>query len=402
MRKPFFVTLAILTFAIFSFQSASAQLRIPRIPRPNQPKPQPTPTETAQPTSTSETAPSSTPQPETRSAAPATTAASSQDQPAIMKNWVHVRANTINSYRGNFDVWSWLPLVTFSTKGRLPSGANYSVEFTQPGGARWVTLECEGTSSGYECGGPNDPKENSITAVGIVSFAIKMRNELAGTNATLFTGKAKVEKVPSNEHGPKAAKEFIYLVNQDWAMPIGYLVVNSDNNYFNAAFWVRGEAGRTEPHLFYQGKEVGVIFTEDIQVGKPSCEAEVELNPTISTAESVPQGGKWRRMICEFKTVLGQNKGEQFGFGKPHYLSENPGEYEFKLLRNNKLARSVKFTVRPEGSFDNGLNAANKVGGSRTIVPVTIIGDQDGLWDKNAWRTDAFYGNPLTGFTPAP
>jgi hypothetical protein len=33
------------------------------------------------------------------------------------------------------------------------------------------------------------------------------------------------------------------------------------------------------------------------------------------------------------------------------------------------------------------------------IYPVTIIGDQDGMWDKAAWKTEAFYGNPLTGFT---
>jgi len=32
------------------------------------------------------------------------------------------------------------------------------------------------------------------------------------------------------------------------------------------------------------------------------------------------------------------------------------------------------------------------------IVPVAILDDQDGPWDKNAWRTGAFYGNPLTGF----
>jgi hypothetical protein len=331
----------------------------------------------------------------------ADTSATSQEQPTVYKNWVHVRANTINSYKGNFDVWSWLPLVEFRTSGRAPSGANFVVEFTQPGGGKWVTLDCEPNSNGYECGGPNDPKENSILATGIVSFAIKMKNELAGTDATLFTGKAKVEKVPSNEFGPKAAKEFVYFVNQDWAMPIGYLVV-PDNNYLSVAFWVRGESGNTDPHLFYQGKEVGVIFTEDIQVGKPSCDTEVELNPTISTTESVPQGGKWRRMLCEFRTVLGQNKGVAFGFGKPHYLDENPGEYEFKLLRNKKLARSIKFTVGTGGTFENGINAANKVGGRRTIVPVTIIGDQDGVWDKNAWKTDAFYGNPLTGFTAPP
>ncbi|MGI8733295.1 MAG: hypothetical protein ACR2LM_08340 [Pyrinomonadaceae bacterium] len=401
MKKPFFVTLAFLTLAIFSFQSASAQFpRVPKIPRPNQPKPQPTPNETAQPASASETQPASRPQPDTRGMTSAPTAATTQGQPAIIKTWIQVTANTISSYKGNFDIWSWLPQVAFSTTGRPPSGANYSVEFTQPGGARWVTLDCESTSDGYECGGPNDARENAITAVGPVSFTIKMRNELAGTDATIFTGKTRVEKVLSNEYGPKAANHFVYFVNQDWN--IGYLLVDTNSNYLNVAFWLRGETGNTDPHLFYQGKEVGLIFHEDIQVGAPSCNTEVDLNTTMSTAESVPHRGKWRRMLCEFKTVLGQNKGEKFGFGKPFFLSENPGEYEFKLLRNKKLARSIKFTVGADGGFENGINAANKVGGRRVIVPVTIIGDQDGPWDKNAWRTDAFYGNPLTGFTPAP
>jgi hypothetical protein len=52
--------------------------------------------------------------------------------------------------------------------------------------------------------------------------------------------------------------------------------------------------------------------------------------------------------------------------------------------------------------LDNGIATANKLGSNRVIVPVQIIGDQDGAWDKTAWKTEAFYGNPLTGFTPAP
>ena len=35
----------------------------------------------------------------------------------------------------------------------------------------------------------------------------------------------------------------------------------------------------------------------------------------------------------------------------------------------------------------------------RVIVPVQVIGDQDGAWDRTAWKTDAFYGNPLKGFS---
>lgn len=80
-------------------------------------------------------------------------------------------------------------------------------------------------------------------------------------------------------------------------------------------------------------------------------------------------------------------------------MAENPGEYEFKLIWNNKLARSIKFTVGPNGKVDNGIATANKLGTGRVIAPVTVIGDQDGLWDRTGWKTEAFYGNPLTGFT---
>jgi hypothetical protein len=80
-------------------------------------------------------------------------------------------------------------------------------------------------------------------------------------------------------------------------------------------------------------------------------------------------------------------------------VHSNPGEYELKVLWNNKLARSIKFTVGADGMFDNGIASANKLGSDRVIVPVQIIGDQDGQWNRAAWQTEAFYGNPLQGFT---
>jgi len=67
-----------------------------------------------------------------------------------------------------------------------------------------------------------------------------------------------------------------------------------------------------------------------------------------------------------------------------------------------KAARSIKFTVKPGGSFDNGIGTSNSLGNDRIIYSVTVIGDQDGMWDKAAWKTDAFYGNPLMGFTALP
>jgi hypothetical protein len=88
--------------------------------------------------------------------------------------------------------------------------------------------------------------------------------------------------------------------------------------------------------------------------------------------------------------------------GVLHLLSDNPGDYEIKVLSKGHLVRSIKFTVGPDGKFDNGIAAANQLGNDRVIVPVQILGTQDGQWNRTAWKTDAFYNNPLKGFAPLP
>ncbi|HEY6233332.1 MAG TPA: hypothetical protein VIW64_18855 [Pyrinomonadaceae bacterium] len=339
-----------------------------------------------------------------------------QDQPTIAKDSVQVTAFTFNVYKGNYDVWSWVPKIVFRVNGPIASGSQLYVEFGMPGNPAWVKFDCQtdATQPGYwwktECGGRDIPEDKGSTYVGPVNFSIKMRNELAGSDATLFTGKMKVGKVHSNEQGPKAVNKFVYYVDHDWNLPIGYVFLTAndlkgwDFPDFHVAFWVRGEAVKFEPHLFYQGKEVGKKFYQGEEVGRAGCEAEIENNTTHFVDDAVPQKAKWARVICDFPNVKGSDKtGEAPGmFGPLHILADNPGEYEFKLLWNNHLARSIKFTVAPGGKFDNGLATANKLGSPRVIFPVQIIGDQDGQWDRAAWKTDAFYGNPLNGFSALP
>jgi hypothetical protein len=73
---------------------------------------------------------------------------------------------------------------------------------------------------------------------------------------------------------------------------------------------------------------------------------------------------------------------------------------EVKVLRNGKLARVAKFTVGADGKIvDNGIGKSNNLGAPRMILPVQIVGADDGEWDKTAWKTGAFYGNSLSGFT---
>ena len=206
---------------------------------------------------------------------------------------------------------------------------------------------------------------------------------LLGTNSTLFTGKAQVVKTLKYA----GAKRFYYYVVDDWTIPIGYVYFQDfegrGSTNLKVGFWYRGAPPTNSCHLFYQGKEI----SKDTNYGNDAG----SWNP----AEY-----KWGMEECQFQGVYRTQKEAEDGDEPNFSLEKNPGEYEVKVLIVNKLARSIRFTVDANGSFDNGIATANKLGSDRVIVPVKVIGDQ-GPWDKLAWKTGAFYGNPLTGFTPA-
>lgn len=335
-----------------------------------------------------------------------------QDGPTIAKDSIQVTAFTVNFYKGNYDNWSWLPQMKFRVNGPIESGSQLYAEFRTPAGP-WVKFDCETntTQKGHwwktECGGRDIGEDKGIQYTGPVDFTIKMRNELASTDSTLFTGKMKVSKAHTNEVGPKAANKWVYFIDHDWNLPIGYVYLTPADIFgwkmpdFHIAFWVRGDPVRFDPHLFYQGKEVGKQFLNDgTEVGRAGCEAVIENGTTHYVDDTLPQKAKWSRVECDFPNIKGSNTSGEAQ--EIFTLAANPGEYEFKLLWNNKLARSIKFTVQPGGKFDNGIATANKLGSDIVIVPVQIIGDQDGNWNRTAWQTDAFYGNPLTGFKALP
>jgi len=344
---------------------------------------------------------------------PVINSSASDDQPTLAKDSLQITAFTFNVYKGNYDVWSWVPLMRFRVNGPIASGSQLYVQYTLPTGP-WVKFDCETSNieKGYwwktECGGRQIEESQSSTYTGPVTFTIKMRNELQGTDITLFSGKMKVAKAHSNEAGPKAVNKYVYFVDHDWNLPIGYVYLTPADVHgwklpdFHVAFWVRGDAYKFDPHLFYQGKEVGKRFLDGMEIGKAGCEAEVENNTTHYVEDALPQKAKWARVECDFPNIKGSNTTDDDTTKDIFTLAANPGEYEFKLLWNNKLARAIKFTVAPGGKFDNGIATSNQLGSDRVIYPVQIIGDQDGTWNKGAWQSEAFYGNPLKGFTALP
>lgn len=421
MRSMHLITCAFLLLAFFGLPpNAAAQFPAKiKIPKVSEPKPQPTASPATQPTTNAAAQPGAN-----NSAKPviASGAAGENTEPTIIKSSVQLDAKKVGSYRGSFDTWSWVPSIRYIVNGPIARGSQLYAEFSLPTGGAWLKFDCPTEAIDAQhtwtasCGGFDirDDDSKGTTYTGPVSFAIKVRNELAGTDAVLFAGKFKVGKVHSNEVGPKAANRFVYYVDKDWNLPIGYVYLAPgegkgwDAPFLNVLFWMRGETNDLEPHLFYQGKEVGTTTsTLDGKTSGGVCGRDTRLREVTLTDvdRDVAYKYNWARVRCEFGHVLGWDKtGEKPNpiFGPPYQLASNPGEYELKILWKTHVARSIKFTVGPDGRIvDNGIASSNKLGTRDTvIVPVQVIGDQDGQWDRNAWRTDAFYGNPLNGFTP--
>lgn len=289
----------------------------------------------------------------------------------------------------------WLPQIEFIVYGPPSQGSVFWLEAGFPGKKKWLEEECDG---GRSIGSHSEKyrdverateiscnleinyyaETKATTYTGMVEFSLHMRNELQGiSDATLFTGKFKVVKEKSSSHSDGVD----FYVDEDWRIPIGFLTAGEAGG-LRAELSFRKSVGNAVAYLFHQGKQLEEHRCDALGVG-------------------LSQDGKVIVWKCEFWEVS-KVKNPYRPTEQKHVLSENPGEYEIKVLSDGRLVRSVKFTVDAEGSFGNGIATANKLGTKGVIVPVKVLGTADGAWNKLAWKTDAFYGNPLTGFTAIP
>jgi hypothetical protein len=316
------------------------------------------------------------------------------DQPTIAKD--SIRFGFTGGRSAAFEKPGWVPSIDFRINGPIASGTNVTVEFSLPGKSSWVKFNCQfpETEKGHwwhtECGGDDLPNEKAVTYTGPVGFTIKASNELTSTNLTLFTGKVKVGKNPPPPHSGAnyqvTASEF--FADDDWKIPIGYLFLAKDDGHMNqsflhALFWYRGNPAEVQAHLFYNGKDI--------------AKCNIAGN---GASDYNPKKNQWGFADCEFLGVYLEPPSDNEGYDPKFGLKGNPGEYEVKALIVGHLARSIKFKVDADGKFDNGIATSNKLGSQRIIVPVQVIGNAE-TWDKTAWKTGAFYGNPLTGFAPS-
>ncbi|MDQ2856923.1 MAG: hypothetical protein M3R68_11380 [Acidobacteriota bacterium] len=333
-------------------------------------------------------------------------ASPSQTSPTLLKYSVQVTANRLLRYWKAPDTdnyWSWMPKVNFLVMGPVIAGTVFTIDFTNPDGSPWYSVECfsESIEAG-RWGGVGTPAitthidKRTTLATGVFGFKIRVKNEVMGTNATLFTGKFKVNKFHVGNNLPQFKNQFEYYVDQDWSLPIGYLWLDSQADQKApvtvATMWFRGESDSTTlaGYLFYNGKQ---IASTKESTGGAASDAKL----LTSGNDKDP---RWERWSFRWYNVRAYNTDTSNNNSKFFLLATNPGDYEVKVLRDGDLARSVKFTISAEGKFvDNGVASGNNLGWYGLVLPVKVLGTSDGTWDATAWKTGAFYGNPLTGFS---
>ena len=330
----------------------------------------------------------------------------------IDKTSVQVTTRRHTAYRGNAgqrrdeSTWSWTPRVSFRVNGPIASGVQLAVEFLLPGGKTWVKFDCPTRAVGdgewwqVDNAGNELPEEHGSVVTGPVDFKISLRNELEGSNRALFTGTVKIKKFHVGNDQPAFKNNFDFYVDQDWNLPVGYVfaaepVRDGSSESFTefaplcSALWFRGDPPEKDlsAHLFYKGKEIA------------STDSQGEINGEVLNSSFEESPYIWSRKRISFSRVLVFNREDPDNHPDAFRLDKNPGEYEIKVLRRGRLARVLKFGVGSDGRLvDTGLAAQNALGTRRLVVPVQVLGAEDGTWDSSAWKADAFYGNRLTNF----
>lgn len=300
--------------------------------------------------------------------------------------------------------WSWTPRLEFTITGPLEGGSQLVVNFSRPDGSPWLSANLPTPEIGEDRWQsivmPDFPEGKAATFTGSCPIQIVLKNSLANTKKVLFTGKYEVKKYKMPLEKSAGATEF--YVDQDWTLPLAYLGMNLKEEAPPLEFriWMRGGTEDIDKHLagyiFLNGKQISSSRHKN-DAGSPD---EMTLYyDTIIVTPGMNQGDPaWYRLLVttsKIRAYLDTTRASSANnYSFYHFLATNPGEYELKLTWDGKPIRSLKFTVDKSGQVvNNGMNA--KLNTLWYAYPVTT--EPGGMPGANlsAYKTGAFYGNPL-------
>ena len=332
------------------------------------------------------------------------------DGPTVIKSTIVLSTHRITSYWGSgkrdYSLWSWIPSLSFRIAGPITPGSQLSVEFTKPSGTPWITRNLDSPeitadqTRKIEMDYSSIPDEKAAIELGIFGFKIVDKNELEGKNDVIYSGHFKVGKFHFGINNPEYKNDYDYYVDNDWRLPIGYLGFDRSQRDFApplvATMWAKASCNNTikaAGYLYYNGK---LLTSTSAPMGGSSDE-----KLSINTADDSSHEA-WHELTFEFN-LTAESVADATNLPRGNSiqdLSKNPGDYEIKVLWDGKLARSMKFKVGDDGKIvDADWSKHLAPRNIHVVFPVTVIGTSDGEWNPAAYRTEAYYGNPIEGLS---
>ncbi|HMQ04221.1 MAG TPA: hypothetical protein PKD26_09935 [Pyrinomonadaceae bacterium] len=407
MKLKYFALLLILTTAI----SAGAQITInmPKLPGINKPKPEPTVKGSGASNGRDNGTSNDTGRGKPVTGGPIYSNQRSTATPVLIKTSVYVQAKAHNEYwkmpnQRNYS--SWVPQTRFSMFYNNERAIKYQVEYFNPDGSAWYSeileqgnLAADRTVQ-FQSPSPYDGAfdTKSTPAIGVFSFKITNLD----SKELVFQGKFKVGKF-STSNAPADKNKFDFYVEHDWLMPFAVIGFHHSDIEIGGitpevSVWLKGpvETNELEGRVFYKGQQIA--STTD--AGGSSGVSDYDERMTQSAPPFAPDK-RWKRYQFMWNNFRVDNNGgfNRDYYPKAHYADKNPGDYVVKIYRNGAQIREVAFAVGADGRFvAPGYMSQVFLPYHRLLLSAKVMGTTE-KWDSAAWKTDAFYGNPINGFT---
>lgn len=328
-----------------------------------------------------------------------------QSGPKVVQRSVILNVNEIGRYWPDpkkepvYNKAAWIPYhlyLNFQVVGPLAPGSMLSMEFLKPDGKPWVSTNCqtpeldEGAVEEIKCDSIDETK--AIPMTGNFGVKIRLKNELEDINTELFKGRMKV--ITYND---KYNKKPQHAVNEDWRVPLAYVSIDKaydeERPIVISHFWFKHRdlnSNDLTAYLFYNGKQVA-ISTDGSTTAQNVIDRDANLEPADPKQDYSYQ--LWKFIFMNARGYA--HNTENFSSENWHVLDQNPGNYEIKVLHKGKLVRTASFSVGPDGQIVvPGSVEKDTAGNDRILIPTKVSGAVDVAWDKAAYKTEVYYGNP--------
>ena len=407
MKTKSFMTLALFIVFACLCQTASAQfqIKIPKLkikkPKTEQPKTEQPNTDGGNSSTQSDSKQSENLKAQGQSRTEYLAKPEPNNIPKLLLETLEIKARNEERYwkaPSQNDNTSWFPQITFDVFYDFSSKLRYTAEWLNPDGSLWFSEPLDmfkSTSVSLPTvRSPNSSEQlNSKAVVAAGTYGLKITN--SKTNEVVFQGKFKVNKLPLD---PKLKNKVLFYVDNDWHLPIGYVGFNENFTDYEVRtrptvfFWFKGvpDSDQFEAQLHYNNQQIASTDKAG-RINKYQDRGEHCFLARETCAHGL-WGFEWENFL------LDNSPSARINNPNAHFTKDKPGEYTVKIFHKGVQVRETKFTVDAKGWIaPNAFSKQIPMTNYKIAVPVKIIGNLD-KWNPAAWKTDAFYGNPLTGF----